>query len=88
MRFNNNPLSLHILNGYKMVDQNKYGTDHTSVRVKQTPGGNSSFSLGWNADEDKKTKQKQEEEAKKKEEQKKKKKKKQYYVHEKKKRKK
>ena len=28
-------------------DQLKYGTDHTSVKVKQVPGGTSSISLGW-----------------------------------------
>jgi hypothetical protein len=28
-------------------EQLKYGTDHTSVKVKQVPGGNSSINLGW-----------------------------------------
>ena len=27
--------------------EHKYGTDHTSVKVHHAPGGNSTFSLGW-----------------------------------------
>lgn len=57
-------------------DRSKYGTDHTSVKVRHAPGGQSNFSLGW-GEEEKKTpteeeaarkKKREEEEAKKKEE--------------------
>ncbi len=35
-------------------NQFKYGTSMTSVRVHQRPGGNSTFSLGWGVEEEKK----------------------------------
>jgi len=36
-------------------NQFKYGTSYSSVRVHQKPGGNSTFSLGWGAEEERKS---------------------------------
>ena len=35
-------------------NQFKYGTGMSSVKIHQRPGGNSSFSLGWGMEEEKK----------------------------------